>query len=169
MQIAGIDIILVTTVVMVLLVTYLVTKIVSKTLTKIFEKISFAENVEKWMVRISKYAIYIIGVLVATSVLGLDLTSVIVGLGAFSIAISFAMSNVIQNFVSGILVQADRVFQVGDEIKVQNFEGKIVKVSIRTTNIETESGDLVSIPNSIFLTSPVVRKKKDEVMNSNDA
>jgi small conductance mechanosensitive channel len=169
MQIAGIDIILVTTVVMVLMITYVVARIISKTLTKILEKTSFPENIEKSMVRISKYAIYIIGVLVATSVSGLDLTSVIVGLGAFSIAISFAMSNVIQNFVSGILVQTDRVFQVGDEIKVQNFEGKVVKVSIRTTSIESENGDLVSIPNSLFLTSPLVRKKRDKTMNSNYA
>lgn len=83
----------------------------------------------------------------------------IVGLGAFSIAISFAMSNLIQNFVSGTLVQTDRVFQVGDDIKVQNYEGKVMKVNIRTTIIETKEGDTVSIPNSIFATNPVVKRK----------
>jgi len=95
---------------------------------------------------------------VAISFSGFDLTSVIVGLGAFSIAISFAMSNVIQNFVSGILVQADRAFKVGDEIKA--YEGKVVKISIRTTIIKTKDGDIVSIPNSLFITNPVVRKRR---------
>jgi len=68
------------------------------------------------------------------------------------------MSTVIQNFVSGVLVQADRAFKVGDEIKVQAFEGKIVKISIRTRVIETKDGDMVFIPNSIFITNPVIRK-----------
>jgi small-conductance mechanosensitive channel len=58
-------------------------------------------------------------------------------LGAFSIAISFATSTIIQNVDSGILVQADKAFQIRDEIKVLNFEVKMVKISIRTTVLET--------------------------------
>ena len=159
-QIAGVDITQVVTVVIVLVVTYLSAKIVSKILTRMFKRTPFPERIENWIVRISKYVIYVIGIFAAISLFGVDLTSLIVGLGAFSIAISFAMSNIIQNFVSGILVQADRVFQVGDEIKVQAYAGRVVKVSIRTTIIETNEGDIVSIPNSIFATNPVVKKKQ---------
>lgn len=160
-QIAGVDIIQVVEVVIVLAATYLIARIVTRTLAKIFEKTPFPEEIEGWIVRVSKYVVYIIGVFAAFSVSGFDLTSVIVGLGAFSIAISFAMSNVIQNFVSGILVQADRVFKVGDEIRVQAYEGKVVKVSIRTTIMETKDGDIISIPNSIFITNPVIKKKQN--------
>lgn len=158
MEIVGIDVIVVVQVVISLAATYVIAKIVSKMLEKIFEKTPFPEVIEIWIVRISKYVVYIIGLLVAISVSGFDLTSVIVGLGAFSIAISFAMSTVIQNFVSGILVQADKAFSIGDEIKVQNFEGTVRKVSVRTTIIETKEGDTVFIPNSIFITNAVVRK-----------
>lgn len=159
-QIASIDPIQVVGVVIVLAATYLIASIVSKTLEKFFEKTPFPEEMEKWIVRISKYAVYIIGVLTVVSISGFDLTSVIVGLGAFSIAVSFAMSNVIQNFVSGILVQADRAFKVGDEIKIQTYEGKVVKMGIRTTIIETKDGDIVSIPNSLFAMNPVTKKKE---------
>jgi small-conductance mechanosensitive channel len=68
---------------------------------------------------------------------------------------------VIQNFVSGVLVQADRAFSIGDEIKVQSFEGTVQKISVRTTVVETKEGDTVFIPNSMFLTNPVIRKKTD--------
>lgn len=139
--------------------TYITARIVSRITARIFEKTPFPKEIEKWIVRVSKYVVYIIGIFVAISFSGFDLTSVIVGLGAFSIAISFAMSTVIQNFVSGILVQADKAFKVGDEIKIQIYEGKVVKISIRTTIIETKEGDIVSIPNSLFITNPVVRKK----------
>lgn len=156
----AIDVMQVVTVVVVLAASYLTAKIVSRILIKVFVKTPFPEKIEEGIVRIAKYVIYVIGVFTAIALLGFDLTSVIVGLGAFSIAISFAMSNIIQNFVSGILVQADRVFETGDQIKVQAYEGTVVKVSIRTTIIETKVGDIVSIPNSIFVTNPVVKRKQ---------
>jgi len=159
-EIAGIDITRVVWVIIALAASFLIARIVSRILARIFEKTPFPEDIEKWIVRVSKYAVYIIGVFVAISFSGFDLTSVIVGLGAFSIAISFAMSNVIQNFVSGILVQADRTFKVGDEIEIKTYEGKVVKISIRTTIIKTKDGDVVSIPNSLFITNPVVRKRR---------
>jgi small conductance mechanosensitive channel len=158
-QFAGIDLIQVIEVIVALVVTYLIAKLVARILEKIFERTPFSEDVERLIVRASKYAVYIIGVLATISVSGFDLTSVIIGLGAFSIAISFAMSTVVQNFVSGVLVQADKAFKVGDEIKVQTFEGKVVKISIRTTVIENKDGDTIFIPNSIFITNPVIRKK----------
>jgi len=98
---------------------------------------------------------------------GFDLSSVIVGLGAFSIAISFATSTIIQNLVSGILVQADKAFQIGDEIKVLNFEGKVVKISIRTTVLETSEGNTIFIPNSIFINNAVIRKKQAKTKRNN--
>ena len=164
LRIAGIDLTQVVEVVIALAATYLIARIASKTLKKVFEKTPFPESVEKGIVRAIKYVIYVVGVFVVISLLGIDLTSLIVGLGAFSIAISFAMSNVIQNFVSGILVMGDRAFIAGDEIMVRiggmNYEGKVAKIGIRTTIIETNDGNTVIIPNSAFMNNPVVRKKR---------
>lgn len=169
-EIAGIDVTQIIEIIIVLAATYLTAKIVHRTLRKIFEKTPFPEEIKNWIVKISKYVVYIIGVFVVLSVSNFDLTSVIVGLGAFSIAISFAMSNIIQNFVSGIIVQSDRAFKVGDEIQVRiagkEYEGKVVKMRIRTTIIKTKDGDKVSIPNSAFITNPVIRKKKTSKKSS---
>ncbi|KPV64863.1 MAG: Small-conductance mechanosensitive channel MscMJ [Candidatus Bathyarchaeota archaeon BA1] len=142
--------------------TYLAARIVSRSLAKVFEKTPFPEEVEKGIVKFSRYVVYLIGVFIVISVIGFDLTSAIVGLGAFSIAISFATSTIIQNFISGILVQGDKAFKVGDEIKIQAYEGRVVKIGIRTTIIETKEGDTVFIPNSIFITNPLIRKKQIE-------
>lgn len=156
----GIDLMKVLYFILVLCFTYVASVIVSKSLQKVFEKTPFPEEIENGIVKASKYVVYLIGFFVGLSVVGFDITSVIVGLGAFSIAISFAMSTIIQNLVSGVLVQADKAIRVGDIIKVQNFEGKVLKISVRTTIIEQENGDAVIIPNSIFLSNAVVRKKK---------
>jgi small-conductance mechanosensitive channel len=168
MEFAGIDLVQVIEVIVALVVTYLIAKLVSRALEKIFERTPFPEDIERLIVRVSKYVVYIIGILATISVSGFDLTSVIIGLGAFSIAISFAMSTVVQNFVSGVLVQADKAFKVGDEIKVQTFEGKVVKISIRTTIIEDKEGNTIFIPNSIFITNPIIRKKGTPNWSSQD-
>ncbi len=158
-QFLGISLLQIIEITLVFAITYIIAKIITRSLTKVFEKTAFPENIEKGIVKTTKYTIYLIGLFAAISVSGFDLTSVIIGLGAFSIAISFAMSNIIQNFVSGLLVQTDRTFKKGDEIKIQVFEGKVVKMGIRTTLIEAENGDIISIPNSIFATTPVLVKK----------
>jgi small-conductance mechanosensitive channel len=158
----GIDFIQVTEVVLGLAITYMAGKLVSKGLFKLFQKTPFPENVENAIVRISKYVTYIIGIFVVIAFLGFDLTSVIVGLGAFSIALSFATSTIIQNLVSGLLVQADRAFLIGDRIVMQGIEGKVVKISVRTTVIETEEGHWVYIPNALFMTNLVTRKNREE-------
>jgi small conductance mechanosensitive channel len=164
MEIAGIDVVQVIKVVVALAVTYLAARIVSRVLAKVFEKTPFPEEIERGIVRGVKYVIYVVGVFAVISLLGVDLTTLIVGLGAFSIAISFAMSNIIQNFVSGILVLSDRALVDGDEIMVRiggkEYEGKVVKTGIRTTIIETADGNTVFIPNSAFISNPVVRKKR---------
>ena len=138
--------------------TYIVSKIMSKILKKMFEKTPFPEGVEKGIIKASKYVVYAIGFFAIISVAGVDITSILVGLVAFSIAISFATSNIIQNFVSGIIVMGDRAFKVGDEVKIQSFEGKVLKIGIRTTVIEDKDGNTIFIPNSLFITNRVIRK-----------
>lgn len=157
-EIFGINMIQVIEVILAMAATYVAGKLVAKSLAKVFEKTPFPENIETAIVKVSRYVIYAVGIFVIIALLGFDLTSLIVGLGAFSIAISFATSTLIQNLVSGLLVQADRAFCVGDKIEVKGIEGKVVKISVRTTVVETEEGDLVYIPNSLFLSNPVTRR-----------
>ena len=118
-QIVGIEVFQVVEVVIALAITFIVARIVSKTLEKVFEKTPFPENIEKGIIKASKYVVYILGLFTIFSIIGFDITSILVGLGAFSIAISFATSNIIQNFVSGILVLGDQAFKIGDKIKIQ--------------------------------------------------
>jgi len=159
MLIAGFDVFQVVKIVVGLVVTYAFSKIASKILEKLFEKTSFPEDVEKSIIKTSKYVVYVIGFFTIISIVGVDLTSILVSLGAFSIAISFAASNIIQNFISGIIVMGDRSFKVGDEIKIRTYEGVVLKIGIRTTVLKDKEGNTIYIPNLLFITNPVKRKK----------
>jgi small-conductance mechanosensitive channel len=151
-------------VVITLAATYLVARILTRALRKIFEKTPFPEEIEQGILRISKYVVYIVGIFIIVAVLGVDLTSLIVGLGAFSIAISFATSTIIQNMISGILVLGEKAFEIGDTIQIRvggmNYVGKVVKIGVRATVIETEEGQTVYLPNSLFISNPLVRIEK---------
>jgi small conductance mechanosensitive channel len=157
-EIAGFSIVQISKVVVVLFVTYVVARVVSGTLSGLLRKAPFPKQLETDVSRISRVIIYLVGFFVVVSLLGIDPTSIIVGLGAISIAVSFAMSTIIQNLVSGILLMGDRTFVVGDQINIQNFDGKVVKIGVRTTIIERTDGDLIFVPNSVFMSNPVVRK-----------
>ena len=169
LTIGGPDILQVIKVTAALFATYIVARVVSKILEKIFEKTPFPKQIANNIVRALKYVIYLMGFFVAISLIGIDLTSVVVGLGAFSIAISFATSNIIQNLVSGLLVIGDRAFMVGDHITIQGFSGRVAKIGIRTTVIEEADGDRVFIPNSLFINNPVVRKADKENHHGHEA
>jgi small-conductance mechanosensitive channel len=159
MQIAGVDVFQVAEIVVGLTVTYVFSKIASTLLEKLFERTPFPEDVEKGIIKASKYVVYVVGFFAVISIIGVDITSILVGLGAFSIALSFATSTIIQNFVSGIIVMGERVFNVGDEVKIRGYEGRVIKIGIRTTVIEDRDGNTVFIPNSLFISNPVTRNK----------
>jgi len=148
-------------VVVTLAFTYIVAKVVSRVLGGVFERTPFPEGIERGIVRVSKYVVYVVGLLVIVGVLGVDMMSLLLGLGAFSIAISFATSTIIQNLVSGVMVLGEKAFEVGDVIQVRvggkEYLGRVVKIGIRSTVVETEGCDVVFIPNSVFISTPVVR------------
>lgn len=140
--------------------TFIGSKIVSFSLRKIFDKTPFPEKVEKSIVSLSKIVTWIIGFFIVLGMIGVDLTSIVLAMGAFSIAISFAMKDIIQNLVSGVLLYADRPFKVGDSIKIKNHGGVVRKISIRSTTLKEDDGDLIIIPNTMFVTNPVKKYKK---------
>jgi len=165
MQIAGFDTVQLVWVAVALLSTYVVARSVPRILAEIFGKTPFPEQIERAIVRVSKYVVYIIGLFVVISILGVYLTPLIIGLGASGIAISFAMSNIIRNIVSGVIVQGDKHFRRGDRIKIRGHEGRVVKIGIRTTIIEADNGDGIFIPNSLFMSQPMLRVKRERKLS----
>ena len=168
MQIYGVSILPVVGVLVALALTYIVARVLTKILEAIFEKTPFPEAIEKGVTNSSKYFVYLVGFFIIISIMGVDITAVFVGLGAFSIAISFATSTIIQNLVSGVLVLGDKAFKAGDTIQIQNFEGKVVKIGVRTTILEDAKGDIILIPNSLFISNAVIRKRYSSEPNSKE-
>jgi small conductance mechanosensitive channel len=77
-------------------------------------------------------------------------------LGISSVAIGFAFRDILQNFLSGILLLLAEPFRIGDQIRVKEFEGTVEDVQTRATSIRTYDGRRIVIPNSTLFTEEVI-------------
>lgn len=107
--------------------------------------------------RVLQALILVVGFIGVVAVWNIDVSSVIIGLGAVSIAVSYALSTLLNNMVSGVLLLADDSVRVGDTIKVGDLQGRVVRMRMRASELETTDGRRVFIPNVYLAQNPVQR------------
>jgi small conductance mechanosensitive channel len=102
------------------------------------------------------YAVVAVGVALALENLGLDVTSVIAGLGIAGIALGFAAKDTLANLIAGITILWDRPFRVGDRIEVDGSLGVVGRITLRTTRLDTARNEVVILPNQTMVTEKIV-------------
>ena len=105
--------------------------------------------------RLIVVAVYVVGVFVALTVVipSFDLGSLIAGLGFTSFVIGFATKDILNNFLSGILILWQRPFEIGDYLFVGKDQGKVEYIGVRATSLRKDDGELVLIPNGDMYSS----------------
>lgn len=126
-------------------------------LKKVFKKYDHVEmGLRYTMARITQYVIVIIGVLISFQFIGISLSSLGVIFGLLSVGIGFGLQNVTSNFISGLIVLFERPVSVGDRVVVNDIEGDVMEINIRSTKIRTLNNVYIIVPNSEFVSKDVV-------------
>jgi len=107
------------------------------------------------------YLVIIVTVISAVQWSGLHLGAIAVIFGALSVGIGFGLQNIVNNFVSGIVILLERPIKLGDRIVVDGIEGNIVDIAIRASTLRTNEGVSVIVPNSYFIGSTVINRSLD--------
>ena len=96
-----------------------------------------------------------VGLLMALTAVGIDLTALSVLGGAIGVGIGFGLQKLAANYVSGFVILAERSMRIGDSVQVDNFTGVITEINARYTVIRSLSGRESIVPNEMLITSRV--------------
>ncbi len=105
--------------------------------------------------RMLGYFLVAIGIYIALQFVGIDLSSLAFLAGAVGVGIGFGLQNIINNFVSGIIILAERPISLGDRIEVAGIAGQVTKISLRSTTVITNGNIAMIVPNAEFISTTV--------------
>jgi potassium-dependent mechanosensitive channel len=121
----------------------------------VYQHLRLARGVPHAISTMLHYMILLLGFFLALGVLGIDLTKITILAGAFSLGIGFGLQNVINNFVSGLILLFERPIKIGDVIDVGGNIGEVRRIGIRASVIRTADAAEIIVPNGSLISSQV--------------
>jgi small-conductance mechanosensitive channel len=102
-----------------------------------------------------------LGLVIALSSIGVDLTALSVLGGALGVGLGFGLQNLAANYVSGFVILLERSLRIGDNIVMHSFEGQVVDITTRYTLIRGANGQDAVVPNQDLTTGMVLKQRRD--------
>jgi small-conductance mechanosensitive channel len=124
--------------------------------TDVFPSMKLARGIPETVTRLTHYAVIVVGVLIGISAAGVPLDKATIVFGAFGVGIGFGLQNIVNNFVSGLVLMFERPIQIGDTIQVGTLEGIVREMGIRASIVRTYRGASVIVPNADLISAQVV-------------
>ena len=141
-------------VVVIFVVFFILAKIIKRIITSAAERLQIDGNLTLLLARASSITLMIFGFVTALGTLGINVSAIVAGLGLTGFALGFALKDTISNLLSGVLILLYRPFEKGSRIKISGYEGIVVSIDLRYTELDSEGGKVL-IPNSKLFTDPI--------------
>jgi small conductance mechanosensitive channel len=113
-----------------------------------------------------RYGLILIGVMIMLQLVGLTgiAGGLLAGAGLSAFVVGFALKDIAENFLAGIILAFNRPFRIDDTVRVRDFIGKIMALNLRSTQMKTFDGKDIYIPNSILLKEVVTNLTHDGLL-----
>jgi small-conductance mechanosensitive channel len=136
----------------VLFVAYVVSKIAKRGIRRFFENKDLKTKANAYILqRITHYVIMLVGVVAAMQTIGIDLSTIFAAGAVFAVGLGFAMQNISQNFVSGLILLLERTIKQGDVIEVKDTVVRVERIGIRSTLVRTRGDEELIVPNATLV------------------
>jgi len=106
--------------------------------------------------QIVKYIVIVVALITAMDILGIKLNLLLAGSAALLVGVGLGLQQIFNDIVSGILLLFEGTVSIGDIVEVNNIVGKVKKISLRTSNIETRDSIVIIVPNSRLVSDNVI-------------
>ena len=134
----------------------IVERILQRLLIRRFlSKTQLQPSLQYGLSRIIGYTLIAIGFYVAFQSVGFDLSSLAIVAASLGVGVGFGLQNIINNFVSGIIILAERPISIGDRIEVAGVAGRVTKIQLRSTTVVTNDNITMIVPNADFISNTV--------------
>jgi small-conductance mechanosensitive channel len=151
-------------VIVIVLVFFVLSKLIKSAITKGSSRLKLDTHLASLFARTSSITLLIFGVVTALGTLGINVSALVAGLGLTGFALGFALKDIISNLLSGVLILLYQPFTVGNTIIVSGFEGNVVSIDLRYTELNCE-GNKILMPNSKLFTDPITVLNPGNVKN----
>lgn len=125
-------------------------------LSAVLGRTEMPSGTRQLLARITRFSIYLLGGLSVLEQLGVDITSMVAGLGIAGLALSFAAQDTIANIISGVTLLLDQPFKPGDWISLGDLHATVTEVRLRTTVLTTFDNETLVVPNKALATERIV-------------
>jgi potassium efflux system protein len=135
----------------------------------VFARMTLVRGRSNTILTLARYAILLVGFVLACMALGFDINRFTLLTGAFGIGIGFGLQSIVNNFVSGLILLTERPIEIGDAISLGETFGEVQKIGIRSSTVRTWQGAEIIVPNSDLITQQVInwtlsdRKRRIEI------
>ncbi len=141
----------------ILYATFLISVFIKKILEgEILRKMKMPRGVPAAISMILRIFFVTIGILFALSAAQIEMSNIVVLIGALGVGIGFGLQSIVLNFISGLILIFERPIQTGDTIEVNSLVGRVKDIGIRASNITTYDGAEVVVPNSNLISNELI-------------
>ena len=141
-------------VIAIVLVFFILAKISKRIIIRNAARLKLDGNLTSLLARMSSITIIIFGIVTALGTIGVNVAALVAGLGLIGFAIGFALKDTISNLLSGVFILLYRPFEIGNRIKISGYEGVVISIDLRYTELDSE-GNKILIPNAKLFTDPI--------------